>query len=182
MAHIILALAIFLCTMQANAQGFVTTTETLIPNDGELWWRFNTTNAHGIIYGAAEADGYHLSDSRTLAGVPENTMTFVDVPDWVPADVSAVSISGLLIITQGQLSQICNLVIHVDGREFGDGYIGQVVGNQRSGMSAVAPVTLSAEGRPQIGIKWNVIDTYYPVAWPSGCAYGAFFHVDAAFR
>lgn len=180
MKHFLAAVLILISGI-AHAQ-YVTATETLIPTTGEMWWRFNTYNGHGVIPGAAERDGYPV-----LQIAPEGTWVYLDLPAWVPFDAVAVKISGYLILTHGNAAQTCNLTFYVEGMEIGEGdpqwdYIGQVVeghvgGGQRSGFSVIAPVF-----NGQIGIMWDVLDAYYPSAWPTGCAYGGRFNIDAAYR
>lgn len=173
-----LILALLLCASPAFAQGYITSTETLRPTiPEETWWRFNTYNGHGIIPGAAFADGY-----PPLQTIQHDTMTFIDLPIWVAPDVVSVSVIGGLVLTHGSLPQLCELRLSIDGLEFGDGYMAQVIesattGGQRTFLSFDAPVT-----NAQVGIKWTILDSYYPTAYPYGCSYAAYFYVTGAER
>lgn len=170
MKHLLAAFLILLA-FPAHAQ-WMSSTETLIPIGGEIpLWRFNSSNGKGVVPGA----------HPTVPAIPEGVMTQIDLlPLGVPIDAIAVHITSLLIITHGTMNEICDLQIRIDGvAQIEQPYIGQSVeahrgGGQRTNFSVIAPVNNGF-----VGIRWDGLSG---ADWPSGCAFGGNFVIDAVFR
>ncbi|MCF2855898.1 hypothetical protein L1286_00315 [Pseudoalteromonas sp. SMS1] len=104
---------------------------------------------------------------------PEGQWSQVDVSDIVPADTTAIYLSGNLLITHGTQPQTCNLTIAYRnaGETHNYGYIGQTIeaalgSGQRSAHSTWVPIT-----NGKFEIKWEA-NTAHLGTWPNHCSYG----------
>lgn len=115
---------------------------------------------------------------------PPDTWGRLDVTQFgVPEDALAISLSGLLIITHGVNSQICDVHIafRAPGNDLHPGsYLGQTIeavitSGQRSNMQTWVPVKDGA-----IELNWH--GAGLPATWPSYCAYGINLSLQAYVR
>jgi hypothetical protein len=116
-----------------------------------------------------------------MAAFPENRWNTVDLAGLIPAGVKAVHLSGLLIITHGTVSEVCDL--NLAYRRYGDsgeyGHTAQIIEagvnqGQRTPHSTWIPV-----GDDRFQIKWHRSTTG---PWPEHCAYGINLNLVAYLR
>lgn len=116
-----------------------------------------------------------------MATFPEDEWATVDVSHVIPAEATAVYLSGLLIITHGTVEGVCDLTLayrnHGETDEYS--YSAQTIeaavnAGKRTPHSIWIPVR---DGRFQI--KWHRSTTG---SWPEHCAYGINLNLVAYLR
>lgn len=151
----LIALFLFLCVGFANAQTWVSSTQTFTALDN------------------SKAPIAVFVNSYTGAGVGANIWQTIDLkPFGVAADAKSAFLSGILIITHGMTIETCDLTVAVraPGSVFSAGnYIGQtietqVASGQRSNMSTWVPLVNGS-----FQFQWNRSTMG---DWPDQCSYG----------
>jgi len=137
---------------------------------------------HGVVQGSPRAADFIFINSYTGAGQAAGQWNTLYVGDIVPADVKAIYLSGLLIITHGTSQETCD--IYTSFRALGNDtpsgfHSGQTIeahigGGQRSNTALWVPVT---DG--YIEFYW-----YRSTGgnWPTNCAYGVNLAIQAYVR
>ena len=116
-----------------------------------------------------------------LKKFPENEWATVDVSGIIPPATKAVYLSGLLIITHGKASEVCDLTLayrnYEDGTDYT--YVAQTIatelnGGQRTPHSIWIPVR---EGNFEMKWRRSTVGD-----WPEHCAYGINLNLVAYLR